>query len=90
MVSRSWSGVVPVAEGCPGVVSRCPSGMFPVEGSCCGDIRQDPAVSGEPLDFWDPRPLSFPPTLPGRLRCVPVVVVRVACAGVLSQNEIKR
>ena len=38
MLSRSWSGVVPVGEGCPGAVSACLSGTLTVEGSWCGDI----------------------------------------------------
>ena len=48
MVSRSWSGVAPVGEGCPGVVPRCPPGTFPGEGSRCWGIEQG-AVAGSGL-----------------------------------------
>ena len=50
MVFCSWSGVVPVGEGCPGAVSGCTSGTPAVEGSCCGDIGWDAVVGGGPPD----------------------------------------
>ena len=40
IVSRSWSGVALVGEGCPGVVPGCPPGKYPVEGSRCWGIEQ--------------------------------------------------
>ena len=50
MVSRSWSGVAPVGEGCPGAVPGCPLGTFPVEGSRCWGIEQAAAVGSESPD----------------------------------------
>ena len=40
MVSRSWSSVELVEEGCREVVPGCPSGEYSVEGSRCWGIKQ--------------------------------------------------
>ena len=50
MVSKSWSGVAQVGEGCPGIVPGCSPGTYSVEGSCCLGIEQVAAAGSGSSD----------------------------------------